>query len=380
MSVPLIQTYLRKEGLEGWLLYAFQKTNPIFKKVLHIDPNINITRRIFYWIPKEGIPLKIVHKVESHLLDNLVGTKKIYTGKESLKTILSTLSGTIAMEISFDIPALSFVDGATLDYLREIAKVLVVSSKTLIQKLFSLSDAQISSHIEAATILEQVVFDAFTFLEAHLSKGKPLYELDVSAFILNRFSDLDCVTDHSPIVASGHHSSNPHYQIKKRGALIKQGDVVLIDLWCKKKKKEAIYADITRVCCIGSPKENVKEIFKIVREAQKKAVFYIKAHKNVRGCDVDTFCRTCLGEYLPFVLHRLGHSIDTNLHGYGANLDSFECLDTRYLLPNSCFSIEPALYFPGEFGIRLEHDAVLTKKGLEITGGVQDELVTIKSS
>lgn len=376
MSIPLIQKILCEEGLDGWLLYDFRGLNPTFHKIVGVPEGRHITRRIFYWIPKEGTPWKIVHKIEHHVLDGIVGDLKLYAKKEELEKLIQEISGKVAMEYSKEIPYLSFVDGGTLDTLRSMQKMEIVSSGTLLQKLLaSLDEEGVDSHLAAAKVLDQVANEAFSWIEKHLP-----YEKDVSDFIMKRFVEEGCITDHSPIVAKGANSANPHYEPKGRGDKIKPGDFVLIDLWCKKKPPRAIYADITRVGILGKPSPKMQKAFQAVREAQKIAVHYAKI--GARGCDVDTQAREYLEKqgYKDYILHRLGHSIDTNLHGSGANLDSFETLDTRTLIPTTCYSIEPALYFPGEFGLRLEHDILLTPTGTQVTGFPQDDFVILTAS
>jgi Xaa-Pro dipeptidase len=370
MSLPLIQKLIQEEGLEGWLLYDFHGINPTFHKIVGLPKGRHITRKVYYWIPKIGEPQKIVHKIEQHVLDGIPGKLITYARREELEECLTRFSGKVAMEYSVGIPYISFVDGGTIDFLRGLNKVEIVSSGTLLQKLLStLDEVAIKSHLEAAEILDKVVEEAFLLIQKNLP-----YEKDVSDFILKRFEEEGCVTDHAPIVAKGPNSANPHYALKGRGDKFERGDFILIDLWCKKNRTGAIYADITRVGMLGVPTPKIQAAFDAVREAQKIAALHVKI--GARGADIDTAARNSLEQkgYGNFILHRLGHSIDTNLHGHGANLDSFESLDTRLLIPNTCYSIEPALYFPGEFGLRLEHDILLTKEGLQITGFPQEEL------
>lgn len=370
MSIPLIQKYLQEEGLDGWLLYDFHGINPIFHKILALPQNRHITRKVYYWIPQKGECLKIVHKIELHVLDGVDGELKTYAKREELEYLLLQIRGRVAMEYAKDIPYISFVDGGTVDYLRSLDRMEIVSSGTILQKLLSsLSKEGIKSHLEASQIVDKIVDEAFSFVQ----KTHP-FEKDVSNFILRRFEEEGCMTEHAPIVAKGANSANPHYEIKGKGDKINKGDFVLIDLWCKKKGSDSVYADITRVGVLGEPSKKMNEAFNAVREAQKVALELVKVGR--RGADIDKAARAYLEEkgYAPFILHRLGHSIDTNLHGRGANLDSFESFDTRVLIPNSCYSIEPALYFPGEFGLRLEHDVLLTDNGVQVTGGVQEEI------
>ncbi len=373
MSIPLIQKILHEEGLDGWLIYDFHGMNKIFARILELPENLHVTRKVYYWIPVSGEPLKIVHKIEKHVLDKVRGKLKLYARREELEALLQMISGKIAMEASKDIPYVSFVDGGTIDYLRSLTQMEIVSSAVLIQKLLSvLSKDAIATHLKAAKVLDQVVGEAFQFIQRDLP-----YEKDVSDFILKRFHEEGCITNHPPIVARGPNSANPHYEVIGRGDKFQRGDFILIDLWCKFNTPGAVYADITRVGCLGKPTSKMKEAFKAVREAQEIGVAHIK--EGARGADVDTAARAHLEKmgYGDYVLHRLGHSIDTDLHGSGANLDSFESFDTRKLLINTCYSIEPAVYISGEFGLRLEFDVLLTEIGVQITCDTQEEIYSL---
>jgi Xaa-Pro aminopeptidase len=79
-----------------------------------------------------------------------------------------------------------------------------------------------------------------------------------------------------------------------------------------------------------------------------------------------------------FIAHRTGHSIGYDIHGAGTNLDSWETNDTREILPMSSFSIEPGLYLPGEFGVRLETTVAIDGRGKpRVVGELQEAPVQI---
>jgi Xaa-Pro dipeptidase len=377
MSIPLIQQEIFNANLDGWLLYDFHHMNKLMWDVLKIPQDTHITRKTFYWIPKEGMPVKIISKIEEHVLGHLPGVKKVYGSREELIEILKIVKGTVAMEYSKTIPYISLVDGGMIDQIRDMG-VHVVSSGFLLQKITSeLSDKQIHLHKEAAKVVDQAVHDAFLFVKNELSHGRSVYEENVQDFILNQFSKGGCITDHPPIVAREENSANPHYTVVGRGDQILKGEYLLIDLWCKKRDPDGIYADITRVGSLGKPTHEQLRAFEAVRTAQKKGVEFIKKGGDIRGADVDTVCRDFLISlgYKQNVYHRTGHNIHTELHGYGVHFDSFETYDDRFLIPRTCYSMEPALYFPGKFGLRLEFDLLYLPE-VEITGGVQNELTS----
>ena len=98
------------------------------------------------------------------------------------------------------------------------------------------------------------------------------------------------------------------------------------------------------------------------------------------GWEVDDVCRQVIQDagYGKYFVHRTGHSIGEDVHGNGANIDNLETQDARRLLPCTCFSIEPGIYLPEEFGIRSELDVYLSSHDAVVHGQpVQTELVAI---
>ena len=164
---------------------------------------------------------------------------------------------------------------------------------------------------------------------------------------------------------------------------IREGDFVLLDVWGKKNKPGAVYYDITWVGKVGkSPTDRQQEIFKVVRDARdigvKTVLDAIAARKPIAGWEVDHAVRGLIkkAKFGDYFIHRTGHSIGTEVHSNGANMDDLEIHDERRILPNSCFSIEPGIYLP-EFGVRLEVDVLVRDASAEVTGKIQREIVTI---
>jgi hypothetical protein len=78
LAADSIQDAIRKEGLDGWLFYSFRGSDPIAENILRLDSARLATRRWFYFVPAQGTPQKIVHAIESEMLDTLPGEKRIY--------------------------------------------------------------------------------------------------------------------------------------------------------------------------------------------------------------------------------------------------------------------------------------------------------------
>jgi Xaa-Pro aminopeptidase len=395
MSWPAIiqdvQSHLVKGKINGWLLYDFQCINPLARKFLQIPPEELTTRRFFYWIPARGEPVKILHRIEPHVLSHLPGKECFYLAWQQLhEQLKTTLQGvkTLAMEYSPNqaIPTLSKVDGGLIDLIRSFS-IEVVSSATFLQYYTCvLDEEQLQLHEEAAIFLDHVVAQAWDKIRAALVAKQSINEYQVRMFIAEQMEKNGFTTEALPICAVNAHSADPHFEpTEKNAAVIKRGDFILIDLWCKKNHPKAIYGDITRVGVADrAPTEKQQQIFSLVRAAQVAATKYVQtryaAKQPLKGYEVDRVCRGVIekGGFGPYFLHRTGHNIYTQDHGPGANIDSLETVDERELIPHTCFSIEPGIYLPGEFGVRLEYDVYLGDGGVaKVTGGSQESILCL---
>lgn len=121
-----------------------------------------------------------------------------------------------------------------------------------------------------------------------------------------------------------------------------------------------------------------------MRGARDKGFAYVKqrveGNDAPMGFEVDDAVRNHIREagFADFFIHRTGHSIGTSVHGTGANMDNLETHDTRRLLENTCFSVEPGIYLPS-FGVRLEYNVFVRNGSAETTGDVQTAILRIGS-
>lgn len=370
-SGPLIveiQRALKIAGLDGWLFYDFKGANPIAFRVLRLDGKTARTRRWFYLIPAEGVPARLVHAIEPHSLDELPGKRLLYSTHQELAARLAELlkgKTKVAMEYSpkAGVPTISRVDAGTVELVRA-AGVRVESSGDLVQAFESvLSPAQVRSHWKVASNLRGLVFEAFAMIAKAVSKKKPLSEHEVQQFLLTRLSALGLVCDHPPIVAFGHHTADPHYApIPSASTRVRSGDLLLIDLWAKADRPDGVYADITWMGFAGaSVPAKYAAVFHTVRSARDAAVRLVqetaRTGKRLHGWQVDEAARAVVRNagLAEHFIHRTGHSIGSEVHGNGANMDNYETQETRHLLPGTLFSIEPGVY-QTLFGLRSEID------------------------
>jgi len=234
--------------------------------------------------------------------------------------------------------------------------------------------AQLAQHREAARLLNQIKDECFAWLAAELRGGRSPGEVDGQQFVMQRFAETGLVTDHPPIVGINAHSGDPHYApTTARQHFLKAGDFVLLDLWAKLDQPGAVFADITWVAFAGAEAPAAhRQIFDIVAQARDAAVQFIqerfRAGQRVQGFEVDDAARAVIERagYGAAFFHRTGHSIDTNGHGNGVNMDNLETHDERTLIPGVGFSIEPGIYL-AEFGVRSEINMFVGEGFAEVT-------------
>jgi len=263
--------------------------------------------------------------------------------------------------------------------------VKVVSSADLVQKYEATwSDAQLDSHKQAGAAIDRIVAAAFQHAGSCVREKKPLTEYDLQQWILREFERAGIVNDNGPDVAVNAHASDPHYGPKPQGsAPIKEGDLLLLDVWGKTKAQDSVYYDITWVGYLGAKvPDKMAKVFGVVRDARDKAVDLIRtsiaAGKPLQGWQVDKATRQVIEKagYGKYFFHRTGHSIGQSVHGNGANMDGMETRDVRHLIPRTCTSVEPGIYLP-EFGIRSEVNVYVGEKEAHVTGAVQKEILAL---
>jgi Xaa-Pro dipeptidase len=389
MKLEEIQKALREQQLDGWLFFDHHRRDPLAYRVLNFEPQSPVTRRWFYFIPATGEPRGLVHKIEAGTLRALPGKHIVYASWRELAVGLRAILGParmIAMQYSPEcaIPYVSMVDGGTLEMIRDMG-VRVASSANLIQCFEARWSAeQLEMHLEAGRKVDRIRGEAFRHVGDILRADGHVTEWDVQQFILNRFAEEGLVTDHGPDVAVNGNASNPHYEPKREACSeIHKGDVLLMDMWAKLERPGSVYYDITWVgYCGPQPPSEVENVFGVVREARDRAVRFveegIRARKKLHGFEVDDVARAFIREkgFDEYFFHRTGHSIGSDVHGTGANMDNLETHDAREIIARTCFSVEPGIYLP-EFGIRLELNVYVGGAEARVTGEVQDKIILL---
>ncbi|MET1101486.1 MAG: Xaa-Pro peptidase family protein [Pyrodictiaceae archaeon] len=203
---------------------------------------------------------------------------------------------------------------------------------------------------EASRIAEEALREAYRNLSPGVS------ERELARIIRDRAEELGAESAPFIIVQSGPNTALPHAQASNRR--VEAGDVILFDIVVS---YQGYYADITRTIVLGEPREEHRRIYEAVLEAQEKAIEAVAP--GARASDVDKAARSLLEEkgYAEYFIHRTGHGLGLEVHEEPYIAPG----NNRVLEPGMLFTIEPGVYLPGRFGVRLEDDIVVTSSGRE---------------
>ncbi|MEU0386180.1 aminopeptidase P family protein [Streptomyces chartreusis] len=171
------------------------------------------------------------------------------------------------------------------------------------------------------------------------------------------------------IVASGPNGANPHHEAGDR--VIERGDMVVLDFG---GLKDGYGSDTSRTVHVGEPTDEERRVHDIVREAQEAG---FRAVRPGAACqDVDRAARAVIAGagYGEYFIHRTGHGIGVTTHEPPYMIEGEE----RPLVPGMCFSVEPGIYLPGRFGVRIEDIVTVIEDGGRRLNTTPRELVIVE--
>src|ERR1700761_9751624 len=176
MDLEQIQGALREQKLDGWLFYDHHLRDPLAYRILGLPEGQHVTRRWYYFIPAEGSPRKLTHRIESGKLDSLPGSRNVYSSWQELEGALSSMLGSatnIAMQYSprNAIMYVSLVDAGTVEVLRGMGKTIVSSADLVSRFEAVLTAEQIASHYQAQKIIDDVVREGWKHIGARVRSG-----------------------------------------------------------------------------------------------------------------------------------------------------------------------------------------------------------------
>lgn len=391
-KIEIVKEYLRKENKDAWIMVDYENRNPTMVSFLGEKM---LTRKIFLVIPKEGRPYLIAHSIDTVFLSqkdvsDVFSLKVYHTWKEmlALQKELFSLYHEVLMDISEYglLPRVSLADFGSVEYVRSLG-LKISSSMDILAKFSACFDSRsYKTQMEACKKALMIKDEAFALIKKDVLENGQSDEYRIQKFICDRFHEEGMVFDDPAIVAVNRNASDPHYgPSEKIHSPIKKGDVVLIDMWAKLNQEKSVYADITWMGYVSTEVPKViKDRFAILRKAVDSAFSFLEENlpkRKVEGYEVDDVSRRVVEEagYGSYFIHRTGHNIacDVSPHGPGVNIDDYESHDTREIVPNISFSLEPGIYAE-DFGMRSETDVYIDEERRpHMVGGRQEEVIAI---
>ncbi|MFJ6946056.1 aminopeptidase P family protein [Streptomyces wuyuanensis] len=194
-------------------------------------------------------------------------------------------------------------------------------------------------------------------------------ETDVAADLAALLTDFGHSQVDFTVVGSGPNGANPHHEAGER--TIEEGDMVVLDFG---GLKHGYGSDTSRTVHVGRPTDEEQRVHDIVREAQQAG--YEAVRPGAACQDVDRAARAVIDDagYGAYFIHRTGHGIGVTTHEPPYMIEGEE----QPLVPGMCFSVEPGIYLPGRFGVRIEDIVTVTETGARRLNNTPRELAIVE--
>lgn len=240
-----------------------------------------------------------------------------------------------------------------------------INSSAIIDVVRMIKDeSEIIKLRNASKVVDQVMEDLIKYISNGVTERQGAKELRE---IFEKYGTHEYSFE--PIIAYGKNGADPHHGTDD--SLPQIGDTVVLDIG---GRTDFYCSDITRTVFYGEPCEEAKKIYNIVLEANRRAIELIRP--GVRFCDIDNAARDYIEKsgYGEYFTHRTGHCIGIEDHEY----PSVSGNNTMLIEPGMAFSVEPGIYIPGKYGVRIEDIIIVTKDGKEVLNNAPKELRVIK--
>lgn len=345
MKLKHFQSYLKKEEID----LAF---------LVHPDPNI-----IYFTQMKPSFAFLLITPSSADLylskLDlppKVKGLTVTFLQKEWEKK----LTNPKIKKIGICKPVLSLQYAEKLQKIYPNAKLVDISST-----LNKLRSQKIPEEIQKISKACSITTQAFDALTNAFSAQKFKTERDVAFFLEKFIRERDAELAFPTIVGSGKNSAVPHHVTSS--AKLSKGFLQLDFGACYKN----YCSDMSRALYIGKPSKSEKGHYELVRAAQETPIKISALSKPFT--DLDKISRKQLGKFSSYFTHSLGHGVGVEIH----EAPSFSEEAKQTIQPNNIFTIEPGIYFPKKYGIRIE-DTLLFNGKAKILTTAPKELVTLK--
>lgn len=302
-------------------------------------------------IPPEGIPTIILPRLSEQEFKHLAPDFNLRIwedGQDPIKFVEEELG-----RLPQGLPLL--LDRGTPGYLvLALSRLLPIdlllfNEEAIVSLRQKKGEDEIELLLASGRIADEVLGLAFDYAKPGMT------ELEVASFMISEIMKRGALADPPvPTVASGPNSAVPHHQTGERK--LQMGEPLLIDFGCVYK---GYYSDITRTVFLGNPSEEFRKIYEIVKGAQEKALKKIRPGISLGSIDEEARTHISNSGFGGYFIHRLGHGLGIEIHEepyvFSGNPTPVET--------GMCFSVEPGIYLPGKFGVRIEDCVVVKEEG-----------------
>jgi len=223
------------------------------------------------------------------------------------------------------------------------------------------------SEIEKIKAAQKIAEDAFSHILTFIKPGMTEKEISLKLDFYMLSHGAEAVSFET-IAVAGKNSSMPHgvpgeYKVQN-------GDFITMDFGAT---VDGYHSDMTRTVCLGTPSEKQKEVYETVLKAQLKGLEVLK--DGISGKEADTAARDIIEQagYGKNFGHGLGHGVGVEIH----EAPNLSPRSSHTLKEGHVVTVEPGIYLPGEFGVRIEDMALITKDGSINLTSCPKELIII---
>lgn len=315
-----------------------QATKPIVYKP---DKTTFVTNleEVSYLTGKRDFSKDCSSKIWAKLLVFPDGSQQLFTDNEYIKTIREYKNGLIVDKSSIN----AYDYGLIIKSIDEPSKIKIMKSiKT---------EEELEAYKKAFEATDKTMLAIRDFIE----NNDNLSEYDIATRLREEFINYGAKSlSFNSIVAINQNSALAHYAKNAKDVILTEGSLVLID--CGAYYESGLATDITRVFVKGAPNELQKTVYTNVLKAFLNSFNYSNGGKDFTGFEIDTQAHAILDDKINgFTFgHGLGHGIGINVHEAPPNLSQNEIAKAP-ILDGMTFTIEPGMYNPKHFGVRLEN-------------------------
>jgi Xaa-Pro aminopeptidase len=351
MKIKELQEILVSKGLDYGIFFNTSMTKKDSFVTYFSGLDIEL---VFVIIPKKGIPFVVISNLELGRAKKLSKIKKIFSFEKDLFGLLKEKLG-----VNKKIGINNF--SVTIHESKLLKKHLKVKLVDISEEIKNLRECKTDEEINTISKAAKVGDEVFRLTLQNFKNFKT--ELDIKNFMDDNIRKRGFEPSFETIINSGSNASYGHYsttneKLKKGFCIIDFG--VKMDNYC---------SDITRTVYIGKISDKEIETYGKILEVQKKTIEKVKV--GMKYHDLDKISRDVIGKNL---IHGLGHGLGLDVH------------EEPRIGPNSkdkiklghVFTVEPGEYIAGKYGIRIEDDVAITKKGVKVLTKTSKDLVVLK--